>query len=99
MGQTSNGALNFDSPSTAAAMRALDIGGGFDLGLDNVGAGALGGFGNAFSSEDDKVKRLDQILEILNVRILMSPTFSRLTACRRRRDTSVKTAWLAWPND
>lgn len=66
MGQQSNGALNFDSPSTAAAMRALDMGSGFDLGLDNVGAGGLGGFGNAFSGEDDKVKRLDTILELLN---------------------------------
>ena len=66
-GQTSqNGALNFDSPSTAAAMRALDIGNGFGFGLDNVGVGALDGLGT-FSSDDDKLKRLDIIMKILDV--------------------------------
>lgn len=58
--------LNFDSPSTAAAMGALGIGSGLDMGLDNVGVGSLGALG-ALASEDDKLKRLDAILEILNV--------------------------------
>lgn len=66
MGQSHNGALNFDSPSTAAAMGALGIGGGLDIGLDNVGVGGLGALG-ALAGEDDKLKRLEAILDILNV--------------------------------
>lgn len=65
MGQSSIGALNFDSPSTAAAMGALGIGGGFDMNLDNVGG--LDTLGVAFASEDDKIKRLESILKLLNV--------------------------------
>jgi hypothetical protein len=57
MGQLSGGPINFDSPSTAAA---LGISGGLDLGLDNVGLGTI-------ATEDDKLKRLEAILEILNV--------------------------------
>lgn len=59
------GALNFDSPSTAAAMGALGIGGSFDIGLDNVSG--LDTLGVAFATEDDKLKRLDNILKLLNV--------------------------------
>ena len=55
MGQSGMGALNFDSPSTAAAMGALGIGGGFDMGLDNVGVGGLDTLGVAFATEDDKL--------------------------------------------
>lgn len=67
MGQTHNNApLNFDSPSTAAAMGALGIGNGLDIGLDNVSVGGMAALG-ALASEDDKLKRLDEILEILNV--------------------------------
>ncbi|CAM1500701.1 Fc.00g098630.m01.CDS01 [Cosmosporella sp. VM-42] len=61
----SNGPLNFDSPSTAAAMGALGIGNGLDMSLDHVGVGGLGALG-ALASEDDKLKRLEAILEILN---------------------------------
>ncbi|RDA93638.1 hypothetical protein CP533_4857 [Ophiocordyceps camponoti-saundersi (nom. inval.)] len=57
------GAFNFDSPSTAAAMGALGIGPGFDIGLDNVAG--LEGLGSALTGEDDKLKRLDVILGIL----------------------------------
>lgn len=67
MGQSGMGALNFDSPSTAAAMGALGIGGSFDIGLDNVGVGGLDTLGVAFATEDDKLKRLDNILKLLNV--------------------------------
>lgn len=62
--QASNAPLNFDSPSTAAAMGALGIGAGLDIGLDNVGVG-LGNLGAL--AEDDKLKRLETIIEILNV--------------------------------
>ncbi|PTB69767.1 hypothetical protein BBK36DRAFT_1188412 [Trichoderma citrinoviride] len=63
MGQSGIGALNFDSPSTAAAMGALGIGGSFDMGLDHVGGlDTLG----VFATEDDKLKRLDNILKLLN---------------------------------
>ncbi|KAF9882043.1 hypothetical protein CkaCkLH20_00079 [Colletotrichum karsti] len=64
MGHPANGALNFDSPSAAAAMGALGISGGLDIGLDHVGVGAFGGLG-ALGSEDDKIKRLDAVIEIL----------------------------------
>ncbi|KAM0552525.1 hypothetical protein ACHAPJ_007853 [Fusarium lateritium] len=63
MAQVSNAPLNFDSPSTAAAMGAL---GGLDMGLDNVGVGGLGGALGALASEDDKLKRLEAIIDILN---------------------------------
>jgi hypothetical protein len=65
MGHPANGPLNFDSPSAAAAMGALGISGGLDIGLDNVsvGLGALASLG----SEDERLKRLDAVLEILNV--------------------------------
>ncbi|KAM5352459.1 hypothetical protein ACJ41O_005182 [Fusarium nematophilum] len=65
MAQASNAPLNFDSPSTAAAMGALGIGGGLDIGLDNVGVAGLGTLG-ALASEDDKLKRLESIIDILN---------------------------------
>ncbi|KAM4063934.1 mediator of RNA polymerase II transcription subunit 1 domain-containing protein [Hirsutella rhossiliensis] len=66
LGQTSMGAFNFDSPSTAAAMGALGIGGGFDMGLDNVAVGGLDSLGAALGGEDDKLKRLDTILKLLS---------------------------------
>ncbi|KFA74556.1 hypothetical protein S40288_04911 [Stachybotrys chartarum IBT 40288] len=66
LGQSTTGALNFDSPSAAAAMGALGIGGAFEMGLDNVGVAGLDGLSVGFSSEDDKVKRLDTILALLN---------------------------------
>ncbi|KAL6878762.1 mediator of RNA polymerase II transcription subunit 1 domain-containing protein [Trichoderma novae-zelandiae] len=65
MGQSGIGALNFDSPSTAAAMGALGMGGSFDMGLDHVGVGGLDALG-VFATEDDKLKRLDSILRLLN---------------------------------
>ncbi|KAF6816250.1 hypothetical protein CSOJ01_03099 [Colletotrichum sojae] len=64
MGHPANGALNFDSPSAAAAMGALGISGGLDIGLDHVGVGGFGGLGG-LGSEDDKIKRLDAVIEIL----------------------------------
>ncbi|WYZ41605.1 hypothetical protein EsH8_V_000500 [Colletotrichum jinshuiense] len=64
MGHPANGALNFDSPSAAAAMGALGISGGLDMGLDHVGVGGFGNLGG-LGSEDDKIKRLDAVIEIL----------------------------------
>ncbi|PHH90525.1 hypothetical protein CDD83_3391 [Cordyceps sp. RAO-2017] len=66
LGQPPMGAFNFDSPSTAAAMSALGIGGGFDMGLDNVAVGGLDGLGAALVGEDDKLKRLDTIVKLLS---------------------------------
>ncbi|KAL2757873.1 hypothetical protein ACRALDRAFT_207112, partial [Sodiomyces alcalophilus JCM 7366] len=67
MGHPGNGGpLNFDSPSAAAAMGALGIGGGLDMGLDNVGVGGLGGLGG-LSGEDERLKRLDTVLDIVGV--------------------------------
>ncbi|KAG6034525.1 hypothetical protein E4U41_006516 [Claviceps citrina] len=68
MGHSAMVAFNFDSPSTAAAMGALGMGGSFDMGLDNVGVPGLDAIGAALASEDDKVKRLDTILEILSTK-------------------------------
>ena len=59
----SNAAVNFDSPSTAAAFGALQIGGGLDLGLQGLdGLGALGR-----NSEDERTKRLDEVIDVLSV--------------------------------
>lgn len=69
MAHASNAPLNFDSPSTAAAMGALGIPSGLDMGLDNVGVGGLGSLG-ALASEDDKLKRLETIIATLDVIIL-----------------------------
>jgi hypothetical protein len=55
--------VNFDSPSTAAAFSALQIGAGLDLGLQGLdGLGALGR-----STDDDRAKRLDAVIDILSV--------------------------------
>ncbi|KND89751.1 hypothetical protein TOPH_05641 [Tolypocladium ophioglossoides CBS 100239] len=66
MGQHAMGAFNFDSPSTAAAMGALGIGGSFDIGLDNVAVGGLDALGVALAGEDDKLKRLETILKLFS---------------------------------
>lgn len=64
MTQPNMGALNFDSPSTAAAMGALGMGGSFDVGLD----GGMDALTASFDTEDEKLRRLDAILKMLNVR-------------------------------
>ncbi|KAJ3478658.1 hypothetical protein NLG97_g8517 [Lecanicillium saksenae] len=63
-GQSAMASLNFDSPSTAAAMGALGIGNGFDMGLEGVGG--LDGVGAAYASEDEKLRRLETIIKMLN---------------------------------
>lgn len=68
MAQPAMGAFNFDSPSTAAAMGALGMGGAFDIGLDNGVVPGLEAIGAALATEDDKLKRLDTILKIIDVR-------------------------------
>lgn len=63
MAHPSNAAVNFDSPSAAAAFNALQIGSGLDLGLPGLdGLGTLGR-----SSDDDLIKKLDNIIAILKV--------------------------------
>ncbi|TLD27253.1 hypothetical protein PspLS_05068 [Pyricularia sp. CBS 133598] len=66
MGHTGVGGapVNFDSPSAAAALGALGIGGGLDLGLDNIGAGGLGDLGR--TEDDDRLKKLQEILAMLS---------------------------------
>ncbi|KAL2126432.1 hypothetical protein VTI74DRAFT_926 [Chaetomium olivicolor] len=51
--------VNFESPSAAAALGSLDMAAGLDLGLQN-----LANLGRA--SDDEKSKRLDNVLAILN---------------------------------
>ncbi|KAK3359023.1 mediator of RNA polymerase II transcription subunit 1-domain-containing protein [Lasiosphaeria hispida] len=63
-GPPSNAAVNFDSPSAAAAFSALQIAGGLDLSLQ--GLDALGGLGR--STEDERAKRLDDVIAILSQR-------------------------------
>lgn len=69
MGHHGNAPLNFDSPSAAAAMGALGLGNGLDMGLDSVGVGGIGGLAG-MEREDDRVRRLDAILEITGVGLL-----------------------------
>ena len=74
-GHPSNVAVNFDSPA-AAAFNALHIG---DLnlpGLDGLGA-ALGQ-----STEDERTKRLDAVINILNVsQAAGKPVYLYLLTC------------------
>ncbi|KAL6921949.1 hypothetical protein ACHAPO_002710 [Fusarium lateritium] len=65
MAHMSNVPLNFDSPSTAAAMGALGITGGLDVNLNNVDVGNLSGL-PSLVNEDDKLKRLEAIIATLN---------------------------------
>ncbi len=70
----SNIAVNFDSPSAAAAINATQAGGGLGLGL-----GGLDGLGAPTqSTEDERLKRLDDIIAILNV---SSPSFLLQPTC------------------
>jgi len=63
MAHPSNAAVNFDSPSAAAAFNALQIGNGLDLGLQGLdGLGALGR-----SPDDELIKKLDDIIAVLKV--------------------------------
>jgi hypothetical protein len=66
--------MNFDSPSTAAALGALGPGMGMgmgDLALDAAGALVLApggmGVGTGRGDEDEKRKRLQQVIDILKV--------------------------------
>ncbi len=69
LGQVSNAPVNFDSPSAAAAFGALNLSAGLELGLDGVNVAALGSLGGiGRNTEDDRVKRLDHVIEVLNVR-------------------------------
>ncbi|KAL1873811.1 hypothetical protein VTK73DRAFT_726 [Phialemonium thermophilum] len=62
-----NNMVGFDSPSAAAAFGALGLGDGLNLGLDGVSVGALAGLGSVGKlNEDERARRLDQVIEILN---------------------------------
>lgn len=58
-GHPSASAVNFDSPSASAALSALQMGVGMDLGLQGLNLGR--------STEDDRAKRLDAIIGTLSV--------------------------------
>lgn len=62
MGHPANQPVNFDSPTAAAALGALGIN---DLGLDALSMGGLGGTGRA--DEDDRKRRMDEVMKILGV--------------------------------
>jgi hypothetical protein len=65
MGHPGGSAVNFDSPSTAAALGVLGMG-GLDMNLDNVGA--LSNLGNlARNDEDERARRLQNVIDILSV--------------------------------
>ena len=82
-GHGANGPLNFDSPSAAAAMGALGIAGGLDIGLDTVGVGGLGGLQGlgVMGGEDERLKRLDAVIEILSVRCSTAALCILLMVC------------------
>ncbi|OIW28514.1 hypothetical protein CONLIGDRAFT_681468 [Coniochaeta ligniaria NRRL 30616] len=64
MGHPGSSAVNFDSPSAAAALGALGMG-GLDMGLDGVGAlGSLGNLGR--NDEDERARRLKTVIDILS---------------------------------
>lgn len=87
MAQMSNVPLNFDSPSTAAAMGALGITSGLDVNLNNVDVGNLSGL-PSLVNEDDKLKRLETIIATLDVCASYSERFfALLTRHRKRRDS------------
>ncbi|KAK0635879.1 mediator of RNA polymerase II transcription subunit 1-domain-containing protein [Bombardia bombarda] len=62
MGHPSAAAVNFDSPSTAAAFSALQISGGLDLGLP--GPGGLNTPGR--TSEDEFATKLEAVIAVLS---------------------------------
>lgn len=68
MGHSGNAPVNFDSPSAAAALGALGIGGGLDLNLDGVSVGGLGGLGLGRADDDERARRLKGVIDILKVR-------------------------------
>ncbi|KAM7188305.1 Mediator of RNA polymerase II transcription subunit 1 domain containing protein [Rhypophila sp. PSN 637] len=61
LGHPTNAPVNFDSPSANAIFGALQIGSGMDLGIQ--GLGGLGSLGR--STEDERAKRLDEVISIL----------------------------------
>ncbi|TPX16943.1 uncharacterized protein E0L32_003505 [Thyridium curvatum] len=65
MGHSGNAPVNFDSPSAAAALGALGIGGGLDLNLDGVSVGGLGGLGLGRADDDERARRLKGVIDIL----------------------------------
>ena len=73
VGHTASTTANYDSPSTAAAFNSLNMG---DLGLDAVATPAASAFNAAMGStmspnmhhsdEDDRLRRLTKVMEILD---------------------------------
>ncbi len=75
MGHSGSAPTNFESPSTAAALTALGITGGLDLGLDNVGVSGLGLSGLGRGDDDERLKRMRGVLSVLKV-VVIPPTLS-----------------------
>jgi hypothetical protein len=72
MGHPTSSAVNFDSPSTAAAFNALHMGAGLDLNLG--GLGGLASLGK--SAEDERAKRLEEVISTLSVRARVAAAFT-----------------------
>lgn len=90
-GHPSVPAVNFDSPSAAAALSALNMGS-----LDSGLSGFLGK-----TSEDERAKRLDAMIDILSVRpicLFLLFYFSDLQHSKEKA-SSAKPAWSDWPKD
>lgn len=65
MGHPGSSAVNFDSPSAAAALGALSMG-SLEMNLDGVSTlGSLGNLGR--NDEDDRARRLQTVIDILSV--------------------------------
>jgi len=64
-------------------MGALGIAGGLDIGLDTVGVGGLGGLQGlgVMGGEDERLKRLDAVIEILSVRCSTAALCILLMVC------------------
>lgn len=91
--------LTFDSPSAAAAMGALGMGGGLDIGLDNVAVGTAGLSLGGVSLEEEMVKTLDSCIAILDVGVArniglgaMLTTTETQRSCQRNRTRAVSRA-------
>jgi hypothetical protein len=66
---SSFGAINFDSPTTAAALASLPLG---DLSMDTASGVGLGGLGGGIhgvgrQDEDERKRKLQMVIDILKV--------------------------------
>ncbi len=82
MGHGGSAPVSFDSPSAAAALGALGITGGLDIGLDAVGVGGLGLSGLARLDDDERLKRMHNLLDELKVCLEYWPLRPRVSFAR-----------------